>query len=58
MEDEGGEEPPAPGTEEDALLKPLLRPAVSRSQVSKAGPRSVSPASKQAVTPLSPIGAV
>ncbi|XP_031463118.1 formin-binding protein 4 isoform X1 [Phasianus colchicus] len=32
MEDEGGEEPPAPGTEEDALLKPLLRPAVSRSQ--------------------------
>lgn len=46
MEDEGGEEPPAPGTEEDALLKPLLRPAVSRSQVSKAGPRSVSPASK------------
>ncbi|XP_021258311.1 formin-binding protein 4 isoform X2 [Numida meleagris] len=32
MEDEGGEEPPAPGTEEDALLKPLLRPAVGRSQ--------------------------
>ncbi|KAM6274080.1 formin-binding protein 4 isoform 4-T4 [Porphyrio hochstetteri] len=32
MEDEGGEEPPAPGTEEDALLKPLLRPAASASQ--------------------------
>lgn len=32
MEDEGGEEPPAPGTEEDAPLKPLLRPAVSSSQ--------------------------
>lgn len=46
MEDEGGEEPPAPGTEEDALLKPLLRPAVSRSQVSKAGPRLLSPTSK------------
>uniref|UniRef100_A0A8B9MGB5 Formin-binding protein 4 n=1 Tax=Accipiter nisus TaxID=211598 RepID=A0A8B9MGB5_9AVES len=34
MEDEGGEEPPAPGTEEDAPLKPLLRPAASSSQVS------------------------
>ncbi|KAF1469436.1 Formin-binding protein 4, partial [Eudyptula minor novaehollandiae] len=34
MEDEGGEEPPAPGTEEDAPLKPLLRPAPSSSQVS------------------------
>ncbi|NWY07897.1 FNBP4 protein, partial [Nothoprocta ornata] len=33
MEDEGGEEPPAPGTE-DAPLKPLLRPAISSSQVS------------------------
>ncbi|XP_056209448.1 formin-binding protein 4 isoform X1 [Falco biarmicus] len=32
MEDEGGEEPPAPGTEEDAPLKPLLRPAASSSQ--------------------------
>ncbi|KAM6254822.1 formin-binding protein 4 isoform 3-T3 [Spheniscus humboldti] len=32
MEDEGGEEPPAPGTEEDAPLKPLLRPAPSSSQ--------------------------
>ncbi|XP_054684101.1 formin-binding protein 4 isoform X1 [Grus americana] len=32
MEDEGGEEPPAPGTEEDAPLKPLLRPAASTSQ--------------------------
>ncbi|XP_074741303.1 formin-binding protein 4 isoform X4 [Strix uralensis] len=31
MEDEGGEEPPAPGTEEDAPLKPLLRPAASSS---------------------------
>jgi len=33
MEDEGGEEPPAPGTE-DAPLKPLLRPAAGSSQVS------------------------
>ncbi|XP_077176974.1 formin-binding protein 4 isoform X2 [Paroedura picta] len=32
MEDEGDEEPPAPGTEEDAVLKPLLRPAVANSQ--------------------------
>ncbi|XP_074004769.1 formin-binding protein 4 [Numenius arquata] len=32
MEDEGGEEPPAPGTEEDAPLKPLLRPAASSGQ--------------------------
>lgn len=41
MEDEGGEEPPAPGTEEDAPLKPLLRPAVSSSQVSSgAGSRA------------------
>ncbi|XP_040465533.1 LOW QUALITY PROTEIN: formin-binding protein 4 [Falco naumanni] len=32
MEDEGGEEPPAPGTEEDAPLKPLLRPAAGSSQ--------------------------
>ncbi|XP_074774438.1 formin-binding protein 4 isoform X3 [Athene noctua] len=31
MEDEGGEEPPAPGTEEDAPLKPLLRPTASSS---------------------------
>ncbi|XP_075281322.1 formin-binding protein 4 isoform X2 [Opisthocomus hoazin] len=31
MEDEGGEEPPAPGTE-DAPLKPLLRPAAGSSQ--------------------------
>ncbi|XP_065541670.1 formin-binding protein 4 isoform X1 [Lathamus discolor] len=29
MEDEGGEEPPAPGTEEDAPLKPLPRPAAT-----------------------------
>ncbi|NXL62049.1 FNBP4 protein, partial [Chordeiles acutipennis] len=35
MEDEGGEEPPAPGTEEDAPLKPLPRPAASSSQVSR-----------------------
>lgn len=34
MEDEGGEEPPAPGTEEDAPLKSLVRPAASNSQVS------------------------
>ncbi|NXD87923.1 FNBP4 protein, partial [Halcyon senegalensis] len=34
MEDEGGEEPPAPGTEEDAPLKPLLRPAAGSTQVS------------------------
>lgn len=33
MEDEESEEPPAPGTEEDAPLKPLLRPAVTSSQV-------------------------
>ncbi|XP_061227014.1 formin-binding protein 4 isoform X3 [Neopsephotus bourkii] len=31
MEDEGGEEPPAPGTEEDAPLKPLPRPAATGS---------------------------
>uniref|UniRef100_A0A8C6ZWZ9 Formin-binding protein 4 n=1 Tax=Nothoprocta perdicaria TaxID=30464 RepID=A0A8C6ZWZ9_NOTPE len=37
MEDEGGEEPPAPGTE-DAPLKPLLRPAVGSSQVSSGAP--------------------
>lgn len=37
MEDEGGEEPPAPGTEEDAPLKPLPRPAATSStQVSAA----------------------
>ncbi|NXN77256.1 FNBP4 protein, partial [Bombycilla garrulus] len=36
MEDEGGEEPPAPGTEEDAPLKSLVRPAASGSQVSGA----------------------
>ncbi|NWR81049.1 FNBP4 protein, partial [Centropus unirufus] len=36
MEDEGGEEPPAPGTEEDAPLKPLPRPAASSAQVSGA----------------------
>ncbi|XP_065491334.1 formin-binding protein 4 isoform X2 [Caloenas nicobarica] len=33
MEDEGGEEPPAPGTEEDAPLKSLLRPAASSTPV-------------------------
>uniref|UniRef100_A0A8C3EE01 Formin-binding protein 4 n=1 Tax=Corvus moneduloides TaxID=1196302 RepID=A0A8C3EE01_CORMO len=32
MEDEGGEEPPAPGTEEDAPLKSLVRPTASSSQ--------------------------
>ncbi|XP_054826959.1 formin-binding protein 4 [Eublepharis macularius] len=32
MEDDGDEEPPAPGTEEDAVLKPLLRPTVANSQ--------------------------
>ncbi|XP_007432656.2 formin-binding protein 4 [Python bivittatus] len=32
-QDEGDEEPPAPGTEEDAVLKPLLRPAVANSQI-------------------------
>ncbi|XP_015270001.1 PREDICTED: formin-binding protein 4 isoform X2 [Gekko japonicus] len=32
MEDEGDEEPPAPGTEEDAILKPPLRPTVANSQ--------------------------
>lgn len=35
MEDEGGEEPPAPGTEEDAPLKSLVRPTASSSQVSR-----------------------
>ncbi|XP_034982288.2 formin-binding protein 4 isoform X2 [Zootoca vivipara] len=34
MEDDGDEEPPAPGTEEDAVLKPLIRPAVANSQAS------------------------
>lgn len=33
MEDEEDEEPPAPGTEEDAVLKPLIRPAIVNSQV-------------------------
>ncbi|XP_064922434.1 formin-binding protein 4 isoform X1 [Columba livia] len=33
MEDEGGEEPPAPGTEEDAPLKSLVRPAASSTPV-------------------------
>lgn len=48
MEDEGGEEPPAPGTEEDAPLKPLPRPVASSTQVSdsssgKAGARPAPP---------------
>ncbi|XP_065611619.1 formin-binding protein 4 [Cyrtonyx montezumae] len=48
MEDEGGEEPPAPGTEEDALLKPLLRPAVSRSQAAaEPSPAPLLPAKPQ-----------
>ncbi|KAG6923527.1 formin binding protein 4, partial [Chelydra serpentina] len=37
MEDEESEEPPAPGTEEDAPLKPLLRPAVTSSQSNSEG---------------------
>ncbi|CAM9484721.1 unnamed protein product, partial [Bubo scandiacus] len=43
MEDEGGEEPPAPGTEEDAPLKPLLRPAASSSSSSSQGAVEPSP---------------
>ncbi|XP_030339455.1 formin-binding protein 4 isoform X2 [Strigops habroptila] len=38
MEDEGGEEPPAPGTEEDAPLKPLPRPAAASSTQAAAEP--------------------
>ncbi|XP_025902987.1 formin-binding protein 4, partial [Nothoprocta perdicaria] len=47
MEDEGGEEPPAPGTE-DAPLKPLLRPAVGSSQ----GVTEPSPAPLLSAKPL------
>lgn len=40
MEDEESEEPPAPGTEEDAPLKPLFRPAVTSSQSNSEGSAS------------------
>lgn len=33
MEDEGSEEPPAPGTEEDTPLKPAAQTTVVTSQV-------------------------
>lgn len=36
MEDEGSEEPPAPGTEEDTPLKPAAQATVITSQVSTA----------------------
>ncbi|KAM9557371.1 formin-binding protein 4 isoform 3-T3 [Guaruba guarouba] len=54
MEDEGGEEPPAPGTEEDAPLKPLLRPAATSSTQAAAEPSpvpllSVKPQKRKAV---------
>ncbi|XP_034618035.1 formin-binding protein 4 isoform X1 [Trachemys scripta elegans] len=46
MEDEESEEPPAPGTEEDAPLKPLLRPAVTSSQSNSEGSASAALAAK------------
>uniref|UniRef100_A0A8D0BX39 Formin-binding protein 4 n=1 Tax=Salvator merianae TaxID=96440 RepID=A0A8D0BX39_SALMN len=46
MEDEGDEEPPAPGTEEDAVLKPLLRPAVANSQTNSETSIPAPPAAK------------
>ncbi|KAM9015410.1 formin-binding protein 4 isoform 4-T4 [Ara ararauna] len=54
MEDEGGEEPPAPGTEEDAPLKPLPRPAATSSTQAAAEPSpvpllSVKPQKRKAV---------
>lgn len=61
MEDEGGEEPPAPGTEEDAPLKPLLRPAASSSQVSGSAGSQAKPGlgqSNRARSATSPRGCV
>uniref|UniRef100_A0A8B9G960 Formin-binding protein 4 n=1 Tax=Amazona collaria TaxID=241587 RepID=A0A8B9G960_9PSIT len=54
MEDEGGEEPPAPGTEEDAPLKPLPRPAATSSTQAAVEPSpvpllSVKPQKRKAV---------
>ncbi|XP_038620058.1 formin-binding protein 4 [Tachyglossus aculeatus] len=46
MEDEEGEEPPAPGTEEDTPLKPPVRPAVISSQSSADPVTSSSPSAK------------
>lgn len=54
MEDEGGEEPPAPGTEEDAPLKPLLRPAASSSQVSGGAGSWAKPGLSQSPSPCEP----
>ncbi|XP_067151955.1 formin-binding protein 4 isoform X4 [Apteryx mantelli] len=57
MEDEGGEEPPAPGTEEDAPLKPLLRPAVSTGQgavESSPAPLLSTKSQKRKATEMSP----
>lgn len=56
MEDEGGEEPPAPGTEEDAPLKPLLRPAASSSQVSSSAVSRAKPDLGQSHCPVSSVG--
>ncbi|XP_074854252.1 formin-binding protein 4 isoform X2 [Carettochelys insculpta] len=46
MEDEESVEPPAPGTEEDAPLKPLLRPAVTSSQSNSEGSASAAVSAK------------
>ncbi|XP_044294187.1 formin-binding protein 4 isoform X2 [Varanus komodoensis] len=46
MEDEGDEEPPAPGTEEDAVLKPLPRPVVANSQTNSETSISAPPSAK------------
>ncbi|XP_078239609.1 formin-binding protein 4 isoform X2 [Pogona vitticeps] len=46
MEDEGDEEPPAPGTEEDAVLKPLLRPTVANNQINSETSTSTSLSAK------------
>ncbi|NWH48681.1 FNBP4 protein, partial [Fregata magnificens] len=54
---EGGEEPPAPGTEEDAPLKPILRPAASSSQVSSSTGSQAKPGLGQSnhTTPGAPV---
>ncbi|MBZ3882288.1 Formin-binding protein 4 [Sciurus carolinensis] len=46
MEDEGSEEPPAPGTEEDTPLKPSAQPAVVTNQSSVDSTVSSSPSTK------------
>uniref|UniRef100_A0A8C8VP95 Formin-binding protein 4 n=1 Tax=Pelusios castaneus TaxID=367368 RepID=A0A8C8VP95_9SAUR len=48
MEDEESEEPPAPGTEEDAPLKPLPRPAVPSSQSNSEGSAAAKPQKRKA----------